>query len=194
MSAYADLEIHIFPAVAGGYRVDLTLNTTADHGGGTLDAALPAPDGDALSAWFFAGAGLRDDWARMRGSHPQRRICLRLDAGVPELRALPWEVLRDPEGATPLRPPRRRLSRATRRNTGRRARRCRKSRSVRWWPWPACATWPPWAFSRSMRMRNWPCCARRRPAWTSNSCRSTRHAPSPPSKMRCVGCAPTSCT
>ena len=102
MSAYADLEIHIFPAVAGGYRVDLTLNTTADHGGGTLDAALPAPDGDALSAWFFAGAGLRAGWTRMRGSHPQRRICLRLDAGVPELRALPWEALRDPEGATPL--------------------------------------------------------------------------------------------
>ena len=100
---YADLEIRILEKHDEGYPVEITLNHEQQFGPGTLDPAFlpwvpgtsPGEDGQRLFDWFFADDRLKMAWAEVRGSHPQRRVRLRIDAGAPELHALPWELLRD---------------------------------------------------------------------------------------------------
>jgi hypothetical protein len=60
-----------------------------------VPSASPGEDGQRLFDWLFADDRLKTAWAEVRGSHPQRRVRLRIDARAPELHALPWELLRD---------------------------------------------------------------------------------------------------
>ncbi|MEI2692690.1 MAG: hypothetical protein V9H69_24385 [Anaerolineae bacterium] len=101
---FADLEILIRRQEAQGYPVKLVLDAVRILGDGLLDPACLPQDflldaqatGEQLFDCLLAGASLRDAWYTARGGHPQRRIRLHIDAGAPELHALPWELLRDP--------------------------------------------------------------------------------------------------
>jgi hypothetical protein len=108
--AYSDLEIRILEKQPDGYPVEITLNGVQEFPRGFLDPGFlpfvatisPFDDGERIFRWLFAGEQLRTTWAEVRGSQPLRRIRLRIDAGAPELHALPWELLRDPgDGGTP---------------------------------------------------------------------------------------------
>jgi hypothetical protein len=100
---YADLEIRIREKQDEGYPVEMRLNNEQEFEPGYLDpgflpwvpSASPGEDGQRLFDWLFADDRLKTAWAEMRGSSPQRRVRLRIDAGAPELHALPWELLRD---------------------------------------------------------------------------------------------------
>jgi hypothetical protein len=101
--AYTDLEIRVLEAQAEGYPVEITLNSEQEFPRGYLKpdflpwvpSASPDEDGERLFDWLFADDQLKTAWAEVRGGQPQRRIRLRLDATVPELHAIPWELLRD---------------------------------------------------------------------------------------------------
>jgi formylglycine-generating enzyme required for sulfatase activity len=102
----ADIEIRLLPLAEQGYPVEIRVTT--DTGEQQFPhrytaAALPvlstatsstAP-GEQLWTWFMADPSLRQDWARLAGQYPQRRLRLRLDAAAPELHPLPWEQLHD---------------------------------------------------------------------------------------------------
>jgi hypothetical protein len=108
-STYADLEIRILEQQAEGYPVEITLNHEQEFEAGFLDPAFlpwvpgpsPAEDGERLFAWLLASDPFKTAWAEIRGQYPQRRVRLRLDADVPELHTIPWELLRDAGGTTP---------------------------------------------------------------------------------------------
>jgi hypothetical protein len=101
-SPYADLLIRVLKREEQGYPIELTLNNRLHFRRGYVNPSIaqwtPGP--------FAAEAGLNlfqllmeDDqvasaWAMLRGSAPQRRIRLSIDAA--ELHSLPWELLRDP--------------------------------------------------------------------------------------------------
>ncbi|HEX4953392.1 MAG TPA: CHAT domain-containing protein [Thermoanaerobaculia bacterium] len=105
----ADLEIHVQAAQAGGYTVELVVDQLQHFGPGQLGPEPPllAPDEEApgvtLYRWLMASEELARGWAEARGQAesggraPLRRIRLRLDAEAPELHALPWELLAEPE-------------------------------------------------------------------------------------------------
>lgn len=101
---YADLEIRILERQDQGYPVELTVDGEREFPRGFLSPAIAAwqpsadaaADGDHLFQSLFADAALAAAWAEVRGLHPDRRVRLRLDATVPELHALPWELLREP--------------------------------------------------------------------------------------------------
>jgi hypothetical protein len=108
--AYSDLEIRILEKQPEGYPVEITLNGVQEFPRGFLDPGfLPFvatissfDDGERIFRWLFADEKLGTTWAEIRGSQPLHRIRLRIDAGAPELHALPWELLRDPgDGGTP---------------------------------------------------------------------------------------------
>ena len=110
MPEFADLEIRIFPLEPDGYPVELTLNNEQQYQRGHLDpdslptisGVDPTEEGEQLMAWLLSHEALKSAWAEVRGQQPQRRIRLRIDADVPELHALPWELLRDSgNGAAP---------------------------------------------------------------------------------------------
>jgi hypothetical protein len=100
---YADLEIRIREKQDEGYPVEMRLNNVREFGPGYLDpgflpwvpGASPGEDGQRLFDWLFSDDRLATAWAEVRGSHPQRRVRLRIDAAAPELHVLPWELLRD---------------------------------------------------------------------------------------------------
>ncbi len=106
-SHHADLEVRILARRDAAYPVEMTLNSEQEYGPGSLAAAelpwvpshSPAADGERLFAWLFADGELRAAWGEVRGQHPQRRIRLRIDPAAPELHAVPWELLRDVDGA-----------------------------------------------------------------------------------------------
>ena len=101
---YADLEIHILGLQQQGYAVDLTLDGQRELASGFLDPAFlpwvpsasPEADGERLFAWLFADEPLKLAWAKASGMDLECRIRLRIDDSVPELHALPWELLRQP--------------------------------------------------------------------------------------------------
>ncbi len=105
---YADLEIRILALRGRAYPVEMTLDSEQEFGSGSLAAEAlpwvpsdsPADDGERLFTWLFAAGTLRAAWGEIRGRHPQRRVRLRIDPTAPELHALPWELLRDPDGPT----------------------------------------------------------------------------------------------
>jgi hypothetical protein len=102
---YADLEIRILARQEDGYPVELTLNSEQEFPRGILSrdllpwepSASVTEDGARLFQWLFADAGLKGAWAEVRGRSSQRRVRLRIDTAAPELHAVPWELLRDPE-------------------------------------------------------------------------------------------------
>ena len=99
----ADLEIRILNKSSDGYPVELTLNGAQEYAGGRLDPALlpwvpttdPIADGQRLFGWLLADDKLKAAWAEVRGLHRQCRVRLRIDADIPELHAIPWELLCD---------------------------------------------------------------------------------------------------
>ncbi len=97
LTMYVDLEIRILKREAEGYPVEITLNHDQQYERGFLDPELPVGDGARLFRWLLADDVLREAWEHARGQHPQRRIRLRFDADAPELHALPWEALHDPD-------------------------------------------------------------------------------------------------
>ncbi len=106
---FLDLEIRIFPSNErlAGYPVEITLGGQQEFRGLLPADILPwtssgnlVVDGQRLFDTLFADSELHSAWAEARGQSPQRRIRLRIDAGVPELHALPWELLH--EGDTML--------------------------------------------------------------------------------------------
>ncbi len=105
LTKYADLEIRILKLDGElGYPVEITFNGDREFPRGHLSRKVPEPDelnaqatGESLFAWLFGEITLAKAWAEARGLHSQRRIRLRIDEGAPELHALPWETLRDPE-------------------------------------------------------------------------------------------------
>jgi hypothetical protein len=111
MQNYADLEIRILDREAEGYPVELTLNNEQEFPRGYLNPAFlpwvssisPANDGVRIFNWLFTDEKLKESWAMVRGQQPMRRLRLRIDTTVPELHAIPWEILRDPgDGSLPI--------------------------------------------------------------------------------------------
>ena len=102
---FADLEIRILNKREQGYPVELTLNNAQEFGRGYLEPGFlpwvagidPAADGERLFTWLFDDDQLKQAWAEVRGQQKQRRLRLRIDAEAPELHAIPWELLRDPD-------------------------------------------------------------------------------------------------
>lgn len=102
ISNYADLEIRIIRRQESD-TVELTLNNEQQFGPFPLDLnafvfttnASPAEQGQQLCDWLFSDKQLNIQWSEIRGRYPLRRIRLRIDADVPELHALPWELLRE---------------------------------------------------------------------------------------------------
>jgi tetratricopeptide (TPR) repeat protein len=101
---FADLEILIRQRTDAGYPVKLVLNSVRVLADGLLDPARLPQDftsaaqvaGEQLFRCLLGDPALSAAWYEARGARPQRRIRLRIDAGAPELHALPWELLRDP--------------------------------------------------------------------------------------------------
>ncbi len=92
-----DLEIRIFRREEQGYPVEMTLGGQQEFPRGYMpaDIATGVADGRALYDALLADAALRGAWGQARGSAPQRRIRLRIDADAPELHALPWELVEE---------------------------------------------------------------------------------------------------
>ncbi|HNT76985.1 MAG TPA: CHAT domain-containing protein, partial [Anaerolineae bacterium] len=96
-----DLEIHILPRTESGYPIYLRLGDGQDFAG-NLAADLvawtptgnPQADGCTLFEALFASPKLREAWGLARSAE-QRCLRLWLDADVPELHKLPWELLHD---------------------------------------------------------------------------------------------------
>jgi hypothetical protein len=101
-STYADLEIRILDRQAEGYPVEITFSGDQEFPRGYLTPEIvpwvpslsPEKDGEWLFDLLFADDRLKRAWAEVHGQCPLRRIRLRLDASVPELHAIPWELLR----------------------------------------------------------------------------------------------------
>lgn len=97
---FADLEIRIFDQEQAGYSIEITLDGERRLAQGHLDAdvASLATDGDPIAVGqrlfdkLFADSALRAAWAEVRGQ-VRRRVRLWIDVPVPELHALPWELL-----------------------------------------------------------------------------------------------------
>ncbi len=100
---FADLEIRIFSrdARVAGYPVEITLDGERQLAQGCLDAGVvslitdddPVAAGQRLFGALFADTDLRLAWAGACTHAPRRRVRLRIAARVPELHALPWELL-----------------------------------------------------------------------------------------------------
>lgn len=108
--SFADVEIRIFRSQVEGdetrYPVELRVNGEQEFPRGHLTPVQgivpwsydvgPQTDGERLFGWLFSDPKLSGAWAEIRGSHPLRRIRLRLDEEAPELHVIPWELLREP--------------------------------------------------------------------------------------------------
>ena len=98
---YADVEIRILKKDEDKYWVELTCNDEQEYPRGELAPVVlphtldPGEIGEALFKQLFADDHLKRGWATIRGQHPLRRIRLRIDADIPELHTIPWELLRD---------------------------------------------------------------------------------------------------
>lgn len=100
---YANVEIRILKQNINGYPIELTVDGTQQYIGGYLNpndlpwvpSANSTKDGEYLFDWLMADDRLKRQWAEIRGQNAYRRIRLRIDADVPEIHAIPWELLRD---------------------------------------------------------------------------------------------------
>ena len=99
-SLWLDCEVRLHDRSEAGFKVELTLSGEQTiEGWLSPDAASfiptgdPRDDGQHLFNLLLADPNLRDAWGEARGRSKQRRLRLRIDAR--ELRALPWELLRD---------------------------------------------------------------------------------------------------
>jgi hypothetical protein len=99
---YADLEIRILARQPEGYPVEITFSGEQEFPRGYLTPEIvlwrsslsTEEDGERLFDLLFADDHLKSAWAEVHGQCPRRRIRLRLDASVPELHVIPWELLR----------------------------------------------------------------------------------------------------
>ncbi len=97
---YADLEIRILKPGEEGYPVEITFSRDVHFPRGFLDRDVVALgrrrrlDGLVLFHKLFRDDKLRAAWIEARGRSHLRRLRLRID-DVPELHALPWELLCD---------------------------------------------------------------------------------------------------
>ncbi|HSN77173.1 MAG TPA: hypothetical protein VL334_19050, partial [Anaerolineae bacterium] len=102
-SPYADLLIRLLKREEQGYPVELTLNSRLEFRRGYLSpdilqwvpSSLDAESGRSLFDLLIQDEQVASAWAMIRGSAPQRRIRLSIDAAAAELNAIPWELLRD---------------------------------------------------------------------------------------------------
>ncbi|MEE8526504.1 MAG: CHAT domain-containing protein [Thermoanaerobaculia bacterium] len=124
---YAELEIDLQRVQADAYQVDLRFTDPEPGQGSERDAgekprakgiaaldpgellALqddPSAYGKALATQLFADEPVRMLWVRAKTAAESRglflRIRLRIDSSAPELHALRWELLRDPESGAVL--------------------------------------------------------------------------------------------
>jgi hypothetical protein len=102
-----DLEIHVGPLGAEGYPVRVTVDGKQHFSGGNLVAdvvnwqpgSAPAESGRQLFDALFVNGPTRDGWNQARGQAQagslDRRVRLHIDAGAPELHAIPWERLHE---------------------------------------------------------------------------------------------------
>ena len=103
-SSYTDLLIRLLKREDQGYPVELTLNNQLEFSRGYLSptmaqwtaGALDAESGRRLFELLTEDDQVAGAWAMIRGSAPQRRIRLSIDAAAAELNPIPWELLRDP--------------------------------------------------------------------------------------------------
>lgn len=103
-SPYADLLIRVLKREEQGYPVELTLNNHLHFRRGYVKSSIaqwtPGPfaaeAGLSLFQLLMEDEQVAGAWAMLRGSAPQRRIRLSIDAGAAELASVPWELLRDP--------------------------------------------------------------------------------------------------
>lgn len=102
--AFADVELRISKQEPLGYRVALTVNWQQEFAGviadpGTLRLDPDRPDELPVQLFraLFADPSLAGAWQKVQGAYPQRRIRVRIDEDVPELHALPWELMREPQ-------------------------------------------------------------------------------------------------
>jgi hypothetical protein len=93
-----------------GYPVEITVNGEQQWDRGYMDPKIlpwvpglsSEEDGQRLFEKLLADDRLKEAWAEVRGSYPQRRIRLRIDDSAPELHTIPWESLRDEgDGSAP---------------------------------------------------------------------------------------------
>ncbi len=99
---FADLEIRVIDKLDYGIA-ELTVNHEQFFGEGKLDLSVlhqlfrtPSEEqGKQLFDWLFADEKLKKAWIDIRGRYPSRRIRLRIDTDLPEIHALPWELLRE---------------------------------------------------------------------------------------------------
>jgi len=98
---FADLEIRIWGREESGYPVEMTLDDELEfprsHLAGDIvpwiSSGDSTVDGRCLFKWLVAAPGTHRAWYEARGRSRKRRVRLRIDAGAPELHALPWELL-----------------------------------------------------------------------------------------------------
>src|SRR5258708_7907110 len=111
-TAYADLEVRILSRVAGAkpeYEVELTLDQARwRHGAADFDGLQPwDPTGPEAREEYarriferlFPEGELKTAWDSFAGENPLRRIRLRIDADLPQLHLVQWELLRLPGDA-----------------------------------------------------------------------------------------------
>ena len=102
-ATYTDLELRIHKRTDVGYPIELTVDGQREFDGGVLSLeplpwipmASPTAEGEALFNWLFADELLQRQWSKVWGLADRRRVRLRIDA--PDLHAIPWELLRDPD-------------------------------------------------------------------------------------------------
>jgi len=103
-SSYTDLLLRLLKREDRGYPVELTLNNQLEFSRGYLSpaiaqwtaGALDAESGRRLFELLTEDDQVAGAWAMIRGSAPQRRIRLSIDAEAAELNPIPWELLCDP--------------------------------------------------------------------------------------------------
>jgi tetratricopeptide (TPR) repeat protein len=102
-NSFSDLEIRILQKLPEGYPVEITLGGQREFPRGYLSSDITpwqasgdlSADGQRLFEQLMMDARVRSAWIEARGSAPQRRIRIRIDADAPELHTLPWEMLQD---------------------------------------------------------------------------------------------------
>lgn len=94
---YTNLEIRLGHKTGQTYTVELTLNKTQQFEGAILEftSDLTIADGEQLFQWLLSDTQLRQQWHKIQGQHPYRRLRLRIDRDASELEVIPWELLRE---------------------------------------------------------------------------------------------------
>jgi len=119
-TAYGEIEVVLDRSQPESYEVELRVIDPGTEGEiapvrgqarisiEELSALQSQPDeyGEKLADQLFGDSGVREFYARNKASFDSRGLMLRLrvliEPSVPELHAVRWELLRDPETKSPL--------------------------------------------------------------------------------------------